>query len=170
MIHPTIQELTYDGKFNRYELALATAKCARKITNEYVRQRDAAEKAMTGNKDTDKPLMNMIDREYRDEKAVKIAIGKIYKGEYTIVEHAPEEPDYVAPAEPETRNPFSNMNDDDEDGDALSAAESDETADITEDAEKDAFADDADKDSAEEDEEPSDEELMALEKGEPNQD
>ena len=50
MIHPTIQELTYDGKFTRYELALATAKCARKITNEYVRQRDAAEKAMTGNK------------------------------------------------------------------------------------------------------------------------
>ena len=74
MIYPTIAELT-KGEFNRYQLTLATAKCARKITNEYVRQRDAAEKAMTGNKDTDKPLMNMIDREYRDEKAVKIAIA-----------------------------------------------------------------------------------------------
>ncbi len=123
MIHPTIQELTYDGKFNRYELALATAKCARKITNEYMRQRDAAEKAMTGNKDTDKPLMNMIDREYRDEKAVKIAINKLHTGEYTIVEHAPVEPDYVAPVEPETRNPFAGLNEDgEEEGDALANA------------------------------------------------
>ena len=84
MLYPTISELTKD-EFNRYELALATAKCARKITNEYVRQRDAAEKAMTGNKDTDKPLMNMIDREYRDEKAVKNAITRINSQQYKIV-------------------------------------------------------------------------------------
>ena len=144
MIHPTIQELTYDGKFNRYELALATAKCARKITNEYVRQRDAAEKAMTGNKDTDKPLMTMIDREYRDEKAVKIAINKIHQGEYTIVEHAPDEPDYVAPSENESR-PFLDFgtNDDEEEGKtaAESASEEQEEA---------------------EEAEPSDEELTAI--------
>ncbi|MBQ7320483.1 MAG: hypothetical protein IJW99_00145 [Clostridia bacterium] len=141
MIHPTIQELTYDGKFNRYELALATAKCARKITNEYVRQRDAAEKAMTGNKDTDKPLMNMIDREYRDEKAVKIAINKIHQGEYTIVEHAPEEPEYVAPAEADSRNPFANTASEEEESDAASAEE-----------EEDAF----EEETEEEDEESSD--------------
>ena len=159
MIHPTIQELTYDGKFNRYELALATAKCARKITNEYVRQRDAAEKAMTGNKDTDKPLMNMIDREYRDEKAVKIAINKIHQGEYTIVEHAPEEPEYVAPVETETRAPFLNfMNDEEEEGGAeIPAVETEETA-------EEAFEDEESEED--EDIEPSDEELMALEKGE----
>ena len=157
MIHPTIQELTYDGKFNRYELALATAKCARKITNEYVRQRDAAEKAMTGNKDTDKPLMNMIDREYRDEKAVKIAINRIHQGEYTIVEHAPEEPEYVAPVEAESRNPFLGMSED-EDGEAHAAA-----ADSEEDTEEEAFEEEAEE---EEDAEPSDEELLALEKGE----
>ena len=130
MIHPTIQELTYDGKFNRYELALATAKCARKITNEYVRQRDAAEKAMTGNKETDKPLMNMIDREYRDEKAVKIAINKMHAGEYTIVEHAPEEPDYIPALEPETRNPFAGMNTveaDEEEGETEEADTSEES-------------------------------------------
>ena len=50
MLYPTISELTKD-EFNRYELALATAKCARVITDEYVKQREAAEKAATGNKE-----------------------------------------------------------------------------------------------------------------------
>ena len=90
MLHPTITELTKE-KFNRYELALATAKCARLITNEYVRQREAAEKSITGNKDTDKPLVTMIDKEYRDEKAVKTAISRIHCGEYVIVERAEED-------------------------------------------------------------------------------
>ena len=160
MIHPTIQELTYDGKFNRYELALATAKCARKITNEYARQRDAAEKAMTGNKDTDKPLMNMIDREYRDEKAVKIAINKMHAGEYTIVEHAPEEPDYIPSLEPETRNPFAGMND--EETEAVAEENDEETADEEEEG---IFDPNAEEEEEEEEElEPSDEELLALEK------
>ena len=35
MLYPTIEELT-KGKYNRYELALATAKCARLITDEYI--------------------------------------------------------------------------------------------------------------------------------------
>ena len=162
MIHPTIQELTYDGKFNRYELALATATCARKITNEYARQRDAAEKAMTGNKDTDKPLMNMIDREYRDEKAVKIAINKLHAGEYTIVENAPEEPDYVPAPIGEgdaDRNPY-----------GAQEAEADEEEGASENGEEDsaeeeALEDDlADEDEEEDEEkEPSDEELLALE-------
>ena len=84
MLYPTIQDLTKD-EFNRYELALATAKCARMITDEYVRQREAAEKSATGNKEIDRNLINMINREYRDEKAVKNAINRIYDGEYQIV-------------------------------------------------------------------------------------
>lgn len=87
MLYPTIEELT-KGKFNRYELALATAKCARLITNEYVRQHDAAEKAQTGNKETDRPINTMIDRELRDEKAVQVAISHIYAGQYEIDLHA----------------------------------------------------------------------------------
>lgn len=83
MLHPTIDELT-QGKFNRYELALATAKCARLVTDEYVRQHEAAERAQTGNKETDKPINTLIDRELRDDKAVKVAIGRIYNGEYLI--------------------------------------------------------------------------------------
>lgn len=83
MLYPTIEELT-EGKYNRYELALATARCARLITDEYVRQHDAAEKSITGNKETDRPLNTMIDRELRDEKAVRVAISRLHRGEYSI--------------------------------------------------------------------------------------
>lgn len=84
MLYPTITELTKD-EFNRYELALATAKCARLITDEYVAQKTAAEETAAGNKETERALINNINKEYRDEKAVKNAISRIYSGEYQIV-------------------------------------------------------------------------------------
>lgn len=90
MIYPTINELTKD-EFNRYELTLAAAKCARIITNEYVSQKEAAEKSATGNKETDRNLINMINKEYRDEKAVKNAITKLHNGEYKMVRVEPSE-------------------------------------------------------------------------------
>lgn len=83
MLYPTIEDLT-QGKYNRYELALATAKCARLITNEYVRQHEIAEKAGT------KEAHAAIDRELRDDKAVKVAINRMYRGEYRIDPHADE--------------------------------------------------------------------------------
>ena len=94
MLYPTIKDLTND-EFNRYELALATAKCARLITDEYVRQRDAAGKALAGSKDNDKAILNMINKDYRDEKAVKNAISGIHRGEFKIVRVDPD-------SEPET--------------------------------------------------------------------
>ena len=87
MLHPTIEELT-QNKYNRYELALATARCARLVTDEYVRQHEAAERSQTGNKETDRPINTLIDKELRDEKAVKVAISRIYRGEYEIDENA----------------------------------------------------------------------------------
>ena len=84
MLYPTIKELT-KGEYNRYELALATARCARIVTDEYVKQREDAEKAQTGNKETDKPINTLISKELRDEKAVRTAIRRIHDGEYTIV-------------------------------------------------------------------------------------
>ena len=95
MLYPTIHQLT-GGKYNRYELVIATAKCARMVTDEYVRQRETAEKAVAGTKDGDKNLSNMIDKEYRDEKAVKVAITHIHSGDFSIF-HAPKEED--APAD-----------------------------------------------------------------------
>ncbi len=89
MIYPSIDEIT-KGKYNRYTLCIATAKCARMVTEEYVAQREIAEK-MLANKETDKSLASMIKREIRDDKAVKTAIKRIYSGEYTITES--NEPD-----------------------------------------------------------------------------
>ena len=89
MLYPTIDELT-KGKFNRYELSLATARCARIVTDEYVKQREDAEKANTGNKESDKPINAMIDKELRDEKAVRTAIRRIRDEEYLIVNCAEE--------------------------------------------------------------------------------
>ena len=94
MIYPTIQDLT-KGKYNRYELAIATAKGARIITEEYVRQRAAAESAVGNGKENDKPIANMIDKKLKDEKAVKLSIDKLDSGEFFIVEEA------KADAEPE---------------------------------------------------------------------
>jgi DNA-directed RNA polymerase subunit K/omega len=99
MLYPTIHDRT-KGKFNRYELAIATAKCARLVTDEYVRQREAAEKQITGNKETDKPLTSMIDKEYRDEKAVKVAINQIHRGDFMLL-HADEVAAEEAAAEAE---------------------------------------------------------------------
>ncbi len=84
MLYPTINDLT-KGEFNRYELSLATARCARIVTDEYVKQREEAEKSQTGNKETDRPIHTLISKELKDEKAVKTAIGRIHNGEYVIV-------------------------------------------------------------------------------------
>ena len=84
MLYPTINELT-KGDFNRYELSLATARCARLVTDEYVKQREEAEKSQTGNKETDKPINTLISKELRDEKAVRTAIRRMHDGEYVIV-------------------------------------------------------------------------------------
>ena len=83
MIYPSINDLSKDGKYNRYTLVIAASKCARILTDEYVKQREYAEK-LIANKETDKSLISMIKREYRDEKAVKSAINKLYEGEFII--------------------------------------------------------------------------------------
>lgn len=89
MIYPSIEDLT-KGKYNRYELVIATAKCARLVTDEYIKQRETAEK-LIADKQTDKSLSSMIKREYRDEKAVKNAINRLYSGEFVIVQKTPEQ-------------------------------------------------------------------------------
>ncbi len=93
MIYPTIEKLT-GGEYNRYQLAIATAKCARLITEEYVKQRTAAENALTGSKEGSGTIISLIDPALANEKAVKNAIGRIDKGEYVIVDY-PEQPESV---------------------------------------------------------------------------
>ncbi|MBO5898058.1 MAG: hypothetical protein J6R04_03510 [Clostridia bacterium] len=99
MLYPTIHQLT-SGDFNRYELVIATAKCARMITDEYVRQRETAEKAVaSGAKDGEKSISNMIDKEYRDEKAVKVAINHIRSGDFVLAHASDDEEEQSVVAE-----------------------------------------------------------------------
>ena len=73
MIYPTIDQLTQG---------------ARIVTDEYVAMRAAAQK-MIDNRETEKSLASPIDPEYKDQKAVKIAIAKLEGGKF-IMRH-PEE-------------------------------------------------------------------------------
>lgn len=83
MIVPSISDLTQD-KFNRYTLVIAAAKAARMVTDEYVRQREIAEK-LIASKETDKSIASMINKEYRDEKAVKVAINHMNVKDFAVV-------------------------------------------------------------------------------------
>ena len=83
MIYPTVDQLT-KGEFNRYELVIGVAKCARIVTDEYVEMRDKAQK-MIDNHETEKPLAALIDPEYKDQKAVKIAIAKLEDGRFRML-------------------------------------------------------------------------------------
>lgn len=87
MIKPSIDQLT-QGKFNRYSLVIATAKCARLVTDEYIAQRAQAEQ-LVAEKKTDKTIASMIASDIRDNKAVENAVQRLYKGEYTVI--LPEE-------------------------------------------------------------------------------
>ncbi len=82
MMYPTIEELT-KGQFNRYELVVGVAKCARIVTDEYVAMRNKAQKRID-NRETDKSLFSQIDPEYRDQKAVRIAISKMVEGRFEM--------------------------------------------------------------------------------------
>ena len=87
MIYPTAKQLAGD-EFNRYELVIGVAKCARIVTDEYVAMRAKAQK-MIDDRETEKPLSALIDPEYKDQKAVKIAIAKLGTGRFRMVH--PEE-------------------------------------------------------------------------------
>ena len=83
MIYPTIDELT-KKEFNRYELVVGVAKGARIVTEKYVEMRAEAQR-MIENHETDKSLASLIDPEYKDQKAVKIAISKLTNGRFQMV-------------------------------------------------------------------------------------
>ena len=89
MIYPTVDQLT-KGEFNRYELVIGVAKCARIVTDEYVEMRNKAQK-MIDNHETEKPLAALIDPEYKDQKAVKIAIAKLEDGRFQMLHPTQDE-------------------------------------------------------------------------------
>lgn len=82
MIYPTVEQLT-GGSLNRYELVVGVAKCARIVTDEYIEMRAKAQK-MIDNHETEKPLAALIDPQYKDQKAVKIAIANLESGRFKL--------------------------------------------------------------------------------------
>ena len=83
MLYPSIQELLKatgkDGKerLNKYSITMATAKCARVITNEYAEQSyNASKKGKDGE--------SCVKKEYKDEKSVKNALQEMREGEFQI--------------------------------------------------------------------------------------
>ena len=88
MIYPPIPELTENHRHNRYELVIAVAKGAHKVTGEYLSMRANAERMIAEEK-VDKPMLTLIDPEYRDQKAIRIAISRLHEGRYRM-QSAPE--------------------------------------------------------------------------------
>ncbi|MBO5906974.1 MAG: hypothetical protein J6Q85_02330 [Clostridia bacterium] len=82
MIYPTVDQLTR-GELNRYELVVGVAKCARIVTDEYIEMRNKAQK-MINNHETEKTLSALIDPEYKDKKAVKLAIAQLEEGRFKL--------------------------------------------------------------------------------------
>lgn len=97
MIKPSIEELTSNG-LNRYEVVLATAKCARILTDEYCEKRAIAEK-LIANKETDKSLAALLKDELSDERAVTSAVRRIHEGEFVILKEAEAEAEEAEAAE-----------------------------------------------------------------------
>ena len=90
MIYPSIQDLLKlssdkegNQRLNKYMLVMATAKCARVITNEYLKDRKKAEK-LIAEKKTEKDIASLVKKEYRDEKAVKNAVKELNEGEFKL--------------------------------------------------------------------------------------
>ena len=83
MIYPPIPELTENYRHNRYELVIAVAKGAHKVTGEYLTMRANAERMIAEEK-VDKPMLTLIDPEYRDQKAIRIAISRLHEGRYRM--------------------------------------------------------------------------------------
>ncbi|MBE6649198.1 MAG: DNA-directed RNA polymerase subunit omega [Ruminococcaceae bacterium] len=83
MLYPTIQELT-EGKINRYELVIAAAKGARKVIEKDIEIREAEQKKKELERAGSKEKKPVVVGENLPEKAVTIAIKKIYAKKFTV--------------------------------------------------------------------------------------
>jgi DNA-directed RNA polymerase subunit K/omega len=86
MLYPSIQELLKlssdeqgNERLNKYTLVMATAKCARVLTNQYVKEHREAEKQNIDKKD------RRGKKEFREEKPVKNAVRDLINNEYEIL-------------------------------------------------------------------------------------
>lgn len=144
MVKPTLAQLMEKENVNRYALVVATAKCAREITDELTRQKEYVEK--NGGKDADKNAVAVINPKYRDERAVQNAIEELYNDDYRIVKSSLPEGmgrDYVRPEPEETEAEL-------DEADAESDCENEETCEeLSEEANEDSAEDNSEENDAE---------------------
>ena len=84
MIYPSVEELSKNDKFNRYMLCIATAKCARAVTQENLVKYPALSKDAT---ETEKNARKALG----EEKAVRTAINLLHTDAFTIQLNSEEE-------------------------------------------------------------------------------
>ena len=84
MNNTEINKFAEEQGINRYELVIATAKCARMITDDFILQKELEERVE--GKDIDRPIPVLISDEYKDEKPVQSAVELLTDGEFRIVE------------------------------------------------------------------------------------
>lgn len=144
MVKPTLAQLMEKENVNRYALVVATAKCAREITDELTRQKEYVEK--NGGKDADKNAVAVINPKYRDERAVQNAIEELYSDDYRIVKSSLPEGmgrDYVRPEPEETEAEL-------DEADAESDCENEETCEeLSEEANENSAEDNSEENDAE---------------------
>ena len=88
MIFPSIEQLTRNNKYNRYELVIATAKAARIITDIFNEKKEEMEKNAGIKEPTPNDKIMQMQKSPKDipeEKPVKSAIQKIFEEEFVIV-------------------------------------------------------------------------------------
>ena len=83
MNNTEINKFAEEQGINRYELVIATAKCARMITDDFILQKELEERVE--GKDLDHPVPVLISDEYKDEKPVQSAVELLTDGEFRIV-------------------------------------------------------------------------------------
>ncbi|MBQ6262033.1 MAG: hypothetical protein IJK58_00785 [Clostridia bacterium] len=84
MNNTEINKFAEEKGINRYELVIATAKCARMITDDFILQKELEERVE--GRDLDKPIPVLVSDEFKDEKPVQSAVELLTDGEFRIVE------------------------------------------------------------------------------------
>ncbi|MBQ0101748.1 MAG: hypothetical protein KBT31_03020 [Firmicutes bacterium] len=89
MVTPSIFELSQDGKYNKYELTMAVAKCAKLATDKYQEERANAKNEIdssksAGERTSYETVYDKVSPEYRDVRAVRIGVDRLSSGEFVI--------------------------------------------------------------------------------------
>ncbi len=77
MIYPSIEELSRGGTYNRYMLCIATAKCAREITEEQIVALQQVQRDVKDEKFSPRSS-------FSSEKPVRTAINRLDNSDFTI--------------------------------------------------------------------------------------